>query len=523
MRQSPSDKRDKERKTRASRPKVRTGCAICKSRHKKCDEGRPSCLACIRTGRICEYLETPDHRTRAVRQGDRARQTAREGAGAYHLEPLAPVLRAGQADLSSAERRYLDFFRKTTAGQCAGYFYDEFWQRLVHQASEQQPAVCHAVISLGSLNYQFLQLRIGSADSTDNGRAIDAAFSLQQCNKAITCLRQQLLADRLGRQSTELALIICLVLVSIQLLQEDAQSAGFHLRSGLKLLEAYMEDRPRQSATSWAIAQAFAGLHLGWLSFSTPEALLQNGAQSPSVPLPRAPPETVDSIDKASVFIVSLARLVLLDPPQASSWGAGSPVAFLRELRGWRRQIKESAVVQQARLSQRDHNAWTLLELWSEVLYILLSVGTQPLPRETGYDAYFARFQRVVELAKQLLMAAASQEPIPTFTVNMGIIAPLFFCGFKCRDWLVRQEALLLLRRWRRQEGIWSSGAAARVLTRVIEIETAELAPEDRIPEPSRIETVHVDVPGPGSGLWLRYRRPGEVEGWNTECLLGMS
>ncbi|KAL4746281.1 hypothetical protein BDW72DRAFT_185194 [Aspergillus terricola var. indicus] len=362
-------------------------------------------------------------------------------------------------------------------------------------------------------------------DSADNERAVDtavdSAFSLQQCNKAIACLRQRLLTDRSGPQSTELALIICIVLVSILLLQEDAQSAGCHLRSGFKLLKAYMEDQPRQSATSLAISQAFAGLHLGWLSFSTPGTLVQDDTQSPPVPSPRAPPETVDSIDKASAFMVSLARLILLALPQASSWGAGGPVAFsrgLRELRGWRRQIKESALVHQARLSQGDRNAWTLLELWSEVLYILLSVRVQPLLQETGYDAYFARFQRAVELAKQLLTAASSLEPMPTFTVNMGIIAPLFFCGFKCRDWLVRQQAVLLLRRWRRQEGIWSSGAAARVLTRVIEIETANLTPEDRIPEPSRIESVHVDVPGPGSGLWLRYRRLGEAE-WNTEWL----
>ncbi|KAL5001712.1 hypothetical protein BDV10DRAFT_203698 [Aspergillus recurvatus] len=518
MDQPPGQKSEKERKTRASRPKVRTGCATCKSRHKKCDEGRPSCLVCIRAGRPCEYRETLDYRTRAARGVAQGTQAAEEAPSDYNTALLAPVVRAGQANLSPDEQRYLDFFRKTTAVQCAGYFYDEFWQRLVHQVSEEQPAVCHAVISLGSLNYRFLQLRMGDPDSS---RAVEAAFSLQQCNKAIACLRQRLRADRLGPQGTEIALVTCIVLVSTLLFQEDAQSAGRHLRSGLKLLEEYLRDKRRRSTASLAISQAFAGLHLGWLSFSTPESAYEDGAQPPSFPFQTAPPEIAADANTASGLMVGLARLVFLSLSQVSSWRAGDRNALLGGLRGWRRQIKESAIIRQTCLSRRDRNALTLLDLWSEVLYIILSVEAQPLPREAGYDAFFARFRRAVELAKKLLTAASTLEPTPIFTVNMGIIAPLFFCGFKCRDWGVRQEALLLLRRWRRQEGIWSSDATARVLTRVIEIESEGLTPEEAIPEASRIESVHVDIPGPGSGLWLRYRRPREAEGWSTEWLQG--
>ncbi|KAL4973818.1 hypothetical protein BDW66DRAFT_168361 [Aspergillus desertorum] len=506
-----------ERKTRASRPKVRTGCATCKSRHKKCDEGRPFCTVCIRAGRQCEYQETLDRRTRAAR-GDGVTQPAREAPGDDNPTSLAPLLHAGQANLGSDERRYLHFFRKTTAAQCAGYFYDAFWQRLVHQASEEQPAVCHAVISLGSLNYRFLQLQVGNRNSS---RAVDGAFSLQQCNKAIACLQQTLMVDPLNPHSTEIALITCIVLVSTLLFQEDVQSAGRHLRSGLKLLEEYLRDKPRQTTASSAIAQAFAGLHLGWLSFSTPEGVVQNGIRSFPFLTLRAPSGTTDGIDKASESMVRLARLVLLGHPEVSGRGAGGLDALCIELRGWRGQIRNLAITHQPRLLQRDRNALMLLELWGEILYIILRIAAEPLQRETGYDAFSTRFQRAIELARKLLTAASALEPIPIFTVNMGIIAPLFFCGFKCRDWLVRQEALLLLRRWRRQEGIWSSRVTARVLTRVIEIESEELTPEDVIPEASRIESVHVDMPGPGSGLWLRYRRPGEAEIWTSEWLQG--
>ncbi|KAH9437171.1 hypothetical protein MCOR02_000826 [Pyricularia oryzae] len=39
--------------------KVRTGCQTCKTRHKKCDEGRPACEQCLTAGWDCDFLQQP--------------------------------------------------------------------------------------------------------------------------------------------------------------------------------------------------------------------------------------------------------------------------------------------------------------------------------------------------------------------------------------------------------------------------------------------------------------------------------
>lgn len=39
--------------------KVRTGCQTCKTRHKKCDEGRPACEQCLTAGWDCDFLLQP--------------------------------------------------------------------------------------------------------------------------------------------------------------------------------------------------------------------------------------------------------------------------------------------------------------------------------------------------------------------------------------------------------------------------------------------------------------------------------
>lgn len=42
------------RRKRASRPKVKTGCTNCKLRRVKCDETRPFCFRCQKSGRTCD-------------------------------------------------------------------------------------------------------------------------------------------------------------------------------------------------------------------------------------------------------------------------------------------------------------------------------------------------------------------------------------------------------------------------------------------------------------------------------------
>ncbi|KAL2807765.1 hypothetical protein BJX63DRAFT_60948 [Aspergillus granulosus] len=48
-----------ERRSRATKLKVRTGCITCKIRRVKCDEGKPSCSRCVSTGRKCDGYASP--------------------------------------------------------------------------------------------------------------------------------------------------------------------------------------------------------------------------------------------------------------------------------------------------------------------------------------------------------------------------------------------------------------------------------------------------------------------------------
>ncbi|KAA8642654.1 hypothetical protein EYZ11_004638 [Aspergillus tanneri] len=164
--------------------------------------------------------------------------------------------------------------------------------------------------------------------------------------------------------------------------------------------------------------------------------------------------------------------------------------------------------------------ALAVLELWSEIIYIKAAADGLSGPSEMRFDAFHSHFHLAVERAQRLLLGL-SQSPLPTFSVGTGIIPPLFFCAFKCRDWWVRREALQLLRGWQRQEGIWSTPGTALVLERVSELESEGLCPGEQVPAAARIDSIRVDILPEDSTIRLWYRRL-RLEGggfWESELL----
>lgn len=438
---------------------------------------------CISTGRICEYRVTLDRRTKA-----------------WRLEKT-PV-QSGQVDLTLEERYYLDFFRKVTSLQCAGYFFDEFWQRLVHQVSETQPAVRHAVIGMGALNHSFVQIRIGEKQGP-----LDISFSLRQINKAIAGLQENLKDENLGRLRVEIALTACVVLASTVIYQEDSQSAGRHLQSGFKLLEHYMVDHAGDSAFGSALSSALGAAQMIWTTFHNPEGLTNNKDRTFELMALGSPPSAVSDNAKTTGFLIILSRLVIQKTPGGFSMGPASPeleseiMTVLMKLRLWQAQIKQSLHVYKNDVAQQDTYVLTLLEVWIEVLHIKLIVEKGPLSREEKYDDFTKHFQKILSLTQSL-----SFESIPPFPIATTIVPPLIFCAFKCRDLLLRQKALCSMQQWRWQEGIHQDDLISLVAKRVIDIESRDLKPSGVIPQVSRIESFYTEIHQSKAGAVLWYR-----------------
>ncbi|PYH97136.1 hypothetical protein BO71DRAFT_481419 [Aspergillus ellipticus CBS 707.79] len=505
------------KRTRTSHTKVRTGCRTCRIRHKKCDETRPVCLMCSTTGRVCDgYQQTLDRRTRA----SRLRLLSSTPSSTSSTSPTATmpslvsdlILHTNQIDLTRQERWYLDFFRRSTAFQCSGYFDDDFWLRLVHQVTEAEPAVRHAAIALSALHWNFERNSSGQG-STDN------RLPLQQCVKAISSLRHQLTGSGLpSRSNMEITLVTCVLFVSFMFLQGDTHLACTHLRGGLKLLREWKTTDPTGYSTTGAVLmKVFARLQLQWSTFAD-EVFIEQDDDHSSIPYmdinDLSMDDRIDSLDKAGNLLVSLGRLVLSPSPAGSSSPGYCTVldtkrmAILNKLQHWTTELDTSITHRGNTLLIRDQTILTVLKLWSETIYIMAATENRLGGSETRFDAFHLNFGRAVALAQMLLISGTAESNMPAFSIGMGIIAPLFFCAFKCRDWYIRREALLLLRSCQRQEGLWTTPGAVLVLERLIEIESKGLLPGDLVPESSRIDSIHVNILPDDHKIGIWYRRP---------------
>ncbi|KUJ10192.1 uncharacterized protein LY89DRAFT_596894 [Mollisia scopiformis] len=275
---------------RASRPKVKTGCNNCKARRVKCDETRPQCQKCVRSGRRCEgypaYKRTTDvpipiaprfqddssstssppstssstfpasspPRIRSImkktnrappRATNRTTNTQVPARVKFASTPTSYI--PGGFAFSVEEGQYFQVFRTHTANELSGFFDSDFWTRSVLQESHSQASIRHAVVALGAL-YKTLEKASESppgSPETAGSVASDTApthynFALQQYGKSLTRLREAIGNNETRTQRTILISIV--LFTCFQSFIGDHKAAITQIQSGLGLLEDRRQD-----------------------------------------------------------------------------------------------------------------------------------------------------------------------------------------------------------------------------------------------------------------------------------------
>lgn len=95
-----------------------------------------------------------------------------------------------------------------------------------------------------------------------------------------------------------------------------------------------------------------------------------------------------------------------------------------------------------------------------------------------SWDKFNSQFAEIVSLAASIVNASDTGSPHttsvrPSFSLDNGIIAPLYEVATLCRDPVIRRRAVQVLRSSPRQEGVFNSHLSAMVAEKIIEIEEA--------------------------------------------------
>ncbi|EAU38102.1 predicted protein [Aspergillus terreus NIH2624] len=209
-------------------------------------------------------------------------------------------------------------------------------------------------------------------------------------------------------------------------------------------------------------------------------------------------------------------------------------------------------------LTARDKTGLNIIRIYQKMQYIILEYGKLGISDQRSWDNYNFIFEEIVTLAASVVDSAQGIECLslspsqlaelsrngrlkPSFSLDMGIISPVYNVATLCRDPVIRRKALAVLRSMSRQEGVFNSHACALVAEQAIAIEermaagmalnhqdersllmllpgtrpswqseTTEINHSDEIPDSARLTYIHPTIKIADKNVCLTIGQPGK-------------
>lgn len=137
-----------------------------------------------------------------------------------------------------------------------------------------------------------------------------------------------------------------------------------------------------------------------------------------------------------------------------------------------------------------------------EVLYLATYILTASafFETQTDFDKFIPHFTTIVDLCRDILSQTSANEARDDFSLDSNIVCPLFLVGLKCRDPLLRREAINLLAKSESSgRGLWAVDLLERLLLWVVVVEEEGME-GSFVREESRVWNCNVLTLDPGIG-----------------------
>lgn len=498
--------------------KVKTGCMTCRARRVKCDETKPGCLRCEKLGQDCDGYE-PGRRPMAIEK--KWNITSMQSV-IFPAMPIA-IVHEPFFDIfgDEQEHRYFQLYQDH-AEEVNGPFTSDFWTRLVLQASHHEESVRYAVVALGALQKT---REVSPASSpkigTDSILKAHNEFAFNIYQKAIVRLRESLES---GEISPKIALIACILFVCFEIYHGDLMAALAQVLSGVRLLQEWkgssiddLSDLDFVSGSGASLddqlTQIFAELDIQARTFmrvrqtpfpSTCPMIVEQDT------LPSLIPLAYRSLEEARYsFTLLQTRTMRLDALSGySRWNLLSEYqveqleSHMALLNDWAdafapilyRAQNDTAYASDLRGAQCLHAHW---------LMAVMVIQSTFYPEETYFDTHIDDFRQIVSDLRPIVEDAhrnktnsdSSSTPCLAegFTFEETTVTPLYMTATKCRDRSLRRQAIVLLQKAPRREGIFDSLMAAKIAQFVMSVEEEGVDEFGFVPEEARVRVSNVE------------------------------
>ncbi|KAH6696708.1 hypothetical protein BKA61DRAFT_622928 [Leptodontidium sp. MPI-SDFR-AT-0119] len=550
----------KIKKTRASKPKVKTGCQTCKIRRVKCDETKPSCLRCVRFGHQCDGYSNKSPSKPASSKSSRTlvpkspcqSPTTLSGPPSDYPDISSSASSPSSTSptkiypsptrlLFQTPHEYQAFqtFCSRTSHELSSAFSTDLWTRLMLQACETSPSIRHAVVAIGALN-----LSTPSPWPENSVGTLRHQFAFRQYSKALCLLRRDVAGGFCDLRTT---LIACLLFYCFESYHGYHEMAINQVYSGLKLIREwassfYGPDESGRLRTKIGsenphiveddILRAFGNLEIQVMTYAdgrTREAHehYRHCGQASIDEMP----EIFRSLEEARTMLELVIRRSMhwlrstmhlqnfsmhsspTSSPTSDTEDNGPCSLFfdvdptfeerletLKEYERWDGAFRP--LLNHSRKGSAPHEEFLL----ASTLRLHWLAGYMSIASNNSHSSlvnngrFTTELEELVDIARILLDNSKrenSENNNTVYVFDMQIIVPLMTVGWIYRHRSLRREAIQLLLRSPRKEGVWDGIVVGKIMAWLAEIEEECLDEgdenDDYIPEWAAARCIKMD------------------------------
>lgn len=366
-----------------------------------------------------------------------------------------------------------------------GHVDARFWQDLVPQLAHTYEFVWDTLVCLGSLHEHVDYMSIKpNFDSAIVAKVTNQEHqrALRVYNRAITNVRR--LADR-GEIDESVVILSYMLFASVEFQQRNVKAGNDLMKRCCKILAGNLTSlsTKQYSITGQAVHEVITPFVLtkAVVTATMRNTLPSHWAVNDEVgtSISEAVPSTVRAFNEARDQLNSLMDASFEVLRHAEFFpnvkdNHPSKVSFLSQRQSILYQLIqwEASLTATSNLIPDVETDWIrsyMLMYWT-VCYI--SLATCISLRQTSFDEYMDHFAGIIEHATVYLRRSARSTNVKLLSSSdPGVVPPLYFCATKCRDPVLRREALRLIRHAPLQEDLCAFVAPARVVATVISVE----------------------------------------------------
>ncbi len=370
-------------------------------------------------------------------------------------------------DLSEPDARAFDFCRRYTIGNMAYGQLSHFWKSTVLSACHADPAAVHAMLALTAIHRK--HDRCTASLMPRLTQTADAHYG-----KALRHLRN--LPGPID-QHYQVVLIVCLILVTCDVLQTRYGAALLHLNNGRHIFQSMRVKKtpsaylpvlhlPAQiNSVEDELTYMMASMDMQSTNYGSLRPIFRLVAEPEIASFQdMAVPPAFASLDDACRHMMIIyneaARLVPISAdPGSPAYLQPHPERIIRQgrllgqLTEWRRAWENSAFRTPPSSASPEDSLTACRASHLQMLHALAEISIATCVTygdEMQYDVYLTHFRSIVSIAEQIAPS------LPAVTFDVGVVQPLFLLCAYCRHPAIRRRALVVLS-GAGKEGYWDS------------------------------------------------------------------